>query len=133
MESLDSDMPRENNSFGNEQIRRYLSETARWGMFLAIVGYIGVGLMVLAAIFIMAAGSSIDLAPGVGVPMCMLGLVYVRLCALFFFPIYYLHQFSMKTKRGLALHDLQDMTVGFQNLKSLFKFMGIYTIVILSI
>jgi hypothetical protein len=35
-------------------------------------------------------------------------------------------------KQGLQTNDQQTVTSGFGNLKSLFKFMGIFTIVILS-
>jgi hypothetical protein len=133
MESLDSNMATENTSFINGEIRSYLAESAKWGKFLAIMGYIGIGLLILLALGMMVMGSASSLFPGMGMNMGAFGLIYVALAAFYFFPVYYLHQFSLKIKQGLTSQDSQSITIGFRNLKSLFKFMGIFTIVILSI
>jgi hypothetical protein len=87
----------------------------------------------LVAVGIMVAGNVSNLFPGVGMNVGAFGLIYIALAAFYFFPAYYLHQFSIKIKQGLSCESLQDVAAGFQNLKSLFKFMGIFTIVILSI
>ena len=133
MDSLDSNLLKDNTSFITDEVRGYLAESAKWGKFLAILGYIGVGLMLLAAVGMMAMGSASELYPGMGMNMGAFGLIYVVIAAFYFFPVYYLHQFSLKIKQGLTSEDPQSITAGFQNLKSLFKFMGIFTIVILSI
>jgi hypothetical protein len=133
MESLDSDIVRENASFISDEIKSYLIETAKWGKFLAIMGYIGIGFILLIAIGVMGMGSASQFFPGVGANIGALGLIYVAIAALYFFPVYYLHQFSLKIRQGLRSQSPQNIAVGFQNLKSLFKFMGIFTIVILSI
>jgi hypothetical protein len=133
MEGLDSNMVRENTSFINREVENYLAESAKWGKFLAIMGYIGIGLIVLVAIGVMAIGSASPLFPGMGMNMGAVGLIYIVIAAFYFFPVYYLHQFSLKIKQGLNSQDPQSITTGFQNLKSLFKFMGIFTIVIISI
>lgn len=123
MESLDS-MLRDNESFTDES-RSYLAEAAKWGTFLAIMGYIGLGLMVLMGVGIMAGGAAQSFG-GLDVDMGAFGLIYIAIAGLYFFPVYYLHQFSLKIKQA-------SYTTGFQNLKSLFKFMGILCIVMLSI
>jgi hypothetical protein len=135
MESLDSNMAGES-SFLTGEIRSYLAETARWGRFLAIMGYIGIGIILLMAIMVMGMGSVASLVPGMGMGglgIGAFGFIYVVIAAFYFFPVYYLHQFAIRIRRGLASQGLEDVTAGFQNLKSLFKFMGIFTIVILSI
>ena len=134
MESLDADMLRDNNASISGEISAYLRETAKWGMFLAIMGYVGIGLMVLMSIGVMIGGAVQSAAlGGLGISMGALGLVYLVIAVLYFFPVYYLHQFSAKMKQGLASHDSVSITSGFENLKSLFKFMGILCIVVLSI
>jgi hypothetical protein len=88
------------------------------------------------AIMVMGMGSVASLVPGMGMGglgIGAFGFIYVVIAAFYFFPVYYLHQFSIRIRRGLASQGLEDVTAGFQNLKSLFKFMGILTIVILSI
>jgi hypothetical protein len=57
MESLDSNMIRESASFINAEIKNYLAETAKWGKFLAIVGYFGIGLILIIAVGVMVMGS----------------------------------------------------------------------------
>jgi hypothetical protein len=135
MQTLDSNMANDSTSLLTGEIKNYLLETAKWGKFLAIVGYVGIGLMLVIAISIMAVGSSTSqLFPGMmGMNMGFFGLIYIVIAAFYFFPVYYLHQFSLKIAAGLSGQNSQNITVGFQNLKSLFKFMGIFTIVILSL
>jgi hypothetical protein len=43
----------ENSLIGNAEINGYLFETSKWGKFLAIIGYIGMVLLVLLGIFMM--------------------------------------------------------------------------------
>jgi hypothetical protein len=135
MESLDSNIERENISFVSGEIKDYLVETAKWGKFLAIMGYIGIGFILIMALVVMGMGSfASDIVPGMGgMNMGAFGLIYIVIGAFYFFPVYYLHQFSIKIKQGLNTPDSQSLTAGFQNLKSLFKFMGIFTLVILSL
>lgn len=136
MENLDANLRENSTSFITTEISAYLMETAKWGKFLAVMGYIGTGLLVLLGVGVTLMGGAFsELFPGGagGVNIGAVGLVYVALGALYFFPVYYLHQFSLKIKQGLTSQDSQDVTTGFQNLKSLFKFMGICAIVVLSI
>jgi hypothetical protein len=135
MDSLDANLGNENTSFITTEVRSYLTEAAKWAKFLAIVGYIMIAFILLMGVWIMTMGGlSSPLIPGMaGFNMGAFGLIYVALGAFYFFPVYYLHQFSLKIKQGLTSQNPQDVTLGFKNLKSLFKFMGVFTIVILSI
>ena len=134
MESLDSGLTTENNFSTTTEIKSYLLEAVKWGKFLAIMGYIGIGLMLLVAVGVMVAGNLFSgLTGGAGFSMGFLSIIYIAIAAFYFFPVYYLHQFSIKLKRGLNSGSLPDVTEGFQNLKSLFKFMGVFMVVILSL
>jgi hypothetical protein len=117
---------------GSREINDYLLQTSKWGKFLAIVGFVGMGLMVFIAILVMSGLSQLSRVYGEGFPMAGVGFVYVAIAAIYFFPINYLYQFSVKIKRGLQSNDASTITSGFENLKSLFKFMGVFTLVILS-
>jgi hypothetical protein len=81
----------------------------------------------------MLGGSQISRIYGEGFPMTMVGFLYLGIGAIYFFPINYLYQYSAKIKQGLQSNDSLTITSAFENLKSLFKFMGIFTIVILSL
>lgn len=116
---------------------RFLAETARWGKFLSIVGFVLCGLLVILALFMGTlmgtAFSQIEGAGLLGGGMSILvTVIYLILAVLYFFPCLYLFRFSDKMKRALVESNQVEMTSAFENLKSCFKFMGIMTIVLLS-
>jgi hypothetical protein len=122
-----------------EMSTRFLSETAKWAKFLSIIGFIVVGLIVVGAIF---AGALLSSLPGFGNSSVsamagslsiILTIIYLLVALLYFFPCLYMFRFSTKMKKAL-LENNQDMLIAsFENLKSCFKFMGIMTIVFISI
>ena len=130
MESLDSNLPREGTFFGTQEVKEYLSETTKWGKFLAIVGFVVMGLMVIGALIVALGSSQLGSVTGLGSSVGIFALIYIVVAGIYFFPVYYLFQSSVKIKQGLESQNLQVMTDGFKNLKSLFKFMGIFTIII---
>jgi hypothetical protein len=110
-------------------VRSALDIMVYWGKFLAILGYIFLGLMVI-GLLVMISNSShyyreSDLA-GVIVG-------YVIGLALYYFPTSFLYKFSDKTRNALNSDSQEDIEEGLNNLSYLFKFWGICTIVILSI
>ena len=133
MENNENKVQDEKSFISNAEINAYLSETSKWGKFLAIAGFIGMGLLIIMAIFMMFGLSRISKVPNVGFPMSMFGFLYIVFAVIYYFPVNYLYQFSVRIQQGLNSNDLQKITLGFQNLKSLFRFMGIMTIVIFSI
>jgi hypothetical protein len=133
MENLENTVQDETSIIGNKEINGYLLETSKWGKFLAIVGYIVMGILILVAIFMMLGFSKLNSLPGVKFPLGALGFVYILVGVIYYFPVTYLYRFSVQIKQGLNSKDMNTITSGYQNLKSLFKFMGIFTIVILSL
>lgn len=133
MENIENTtIPEETISLGNE-ISSYLAETTRWGKFLAIMGYIGAGLLALLGLFFMVGTSAAAALTDVDFPVGLFGLLYVALAAVYYFPSTYLYRFSVMIQKGIDSGDQQSVTGGFKNLKSLFRFMGIFTIVLLSL
>ncbi len=116
----------------------YLSETARWSRFLAIIGFIYCGLMVLCGLFI---GSIMSMfAPAMGgdstfaaAGSVFTGFLIISFALLLFFPAYYLFNFSAKLRRAVHNNDQPVLTESLKNLKSFFKFYGILVIVLLSL
>ena len=121
-------------------IRSHLSETARWAKFLSIVGFIGCGLIVLLGIFLSINFESLErrnsyyndtrVFAGLGAVM---GFVYIIGAVLYFFPCLFLFRFSNKMKASLASENQDNLNVAFQNLKILYRFKGILTIIALSL
>lgn len=117
-------------------IMGFLKETSTWTYFLSILGFIGIGLMFLFGVFfsvamrLMPGGNPYE---GLGMDMSYFGLIYIVLALLYFFPVLYLFNFSRKTKLALKTNNNDDLTAAFSNLKSHYKFMGVFAIVIISI
>lgn len=113
------------------QAEVYLREIRKWAKFLAIVGFIIMGLMAIMSIGMFAFSNVMgDAMP---FPMAGAGVFYLLFIALYCVPIYYLLQFSNKAKYALESRNTQTLTEAMLNLKSHYKFMGIFTIVILSL
>lgn len=133
MENFENIQPTENSITVNGDIKNYLLETSKWCKFLAITGYIGMGILVLIGLFVMVGFSIFNRYSHLGFPMGILGLVYIIIAVLYFFPLNYMYKFSVNLTHGFKSNNQESVNHGFENLKSLFKFMGIFTIVILSI
>ena len=133
MENLENNLPVENSMMNNMEIKSYLMEASKWGQFLAIVGYVMMGLLVLVAIVMMFAMSVVSQVAQSKFPLWMLGLVYILLAGIYYIPITYLYKFSVQMQKAIQMQNEGLLTSGFQNLKSLFKFMGIFTIVMLAL
>jgi hypothetical protein len=119
------------------QAQSYLTETAKWGKFLAIMGFIGSVIMIIIAFFIPVFLTQLppyntmssEFNSGMKVGMTIL---YLLLALLFFFPCFYLYKFSVKMQSALKMVSQENFDESLMNLKSMFKFYGIFTIIILS-
>lgn len=118
----------------------FLKEIAKWAKFLSILGFIMVGLMVLMGLFTGAimgfAGSMVphEAFEGQPNPMNMMGgfmgFFYVIIAAFYFFPVYYLYNFSSKIKSAIQLNSEVALEDALKNLKSHYKFVGIVAVII---
>ena len=112
--------------------KEFLKETAKWTKFLAILGFVGIGLMVLGSLVMLFAPSSLmsngDFPFGGKIFMMLL---YLAFAVLYYFPISYLYQFSENTKKAIENNDNNAIRDAFEFLKSHYKFMGILTIILL--
>ena len=125
--------------------KAHLGEAARWAKFLAIVGFIVCGLVVLLGIF---AGSILSSMSGqfsselggmgkmgnMGSSFgAMMAVMYIAIAILYFFPCLFLFRFANFMKAALATDDQENLNKSFQNLKIMFRYVGILTIVVLTI
>jgi hypothetical protein len=112
-----------------------LSETAKWGKFLSIVGFVFIGLIVIMAffsgIFMSFLGNSLP-----GYQAAYSGVfftVYLLIAAaIWFVPNLFLYKFSTEIKTALQTSDQDLLARAFASQKTLFKFMGIITIIYLA-
>lgn len=119
----------------NQTARDFLKETAKWAYFLSILGFIGIGLMVLLAVFAGTIFASMGTMSGLGAMGgsfgTMMGVFYFLIAALYFFPVYYLNKFSTNAKRAFRENDTEALTTSLGYLKSHYKFVGILMLSIL--
>lgn len=125
----------ETNLVINRNSLTYLTEIRKWTMFFAVLGFIAIGLMVLAA-FVVGIIASVGGAFGGFKEASVLGVlavVYLAFGALYIFPVLYLLKFSTNTRKAIEQSDSNLLSSAFLNLKSHYKFVGILTIVIFGI
>lgn len=106
-------------------------ETARkWGFFIAIFGMVIAGIIAIVAIF---ASSALSMAMGANFGSGIIIAVYLFMAVLYFIPCFYLYKFSNYLKMANQSKDALHLENAMANLKSFFKFIGIFILVILSI
>ena len=116
----------------------FLSEAAKWGKFLSVVGFIFCGLLAIASFFAprlysrMEAYQSLPAGRATGASV-VITLFYLCFAVVLFFPSLYLNKFSAKMKIALNSANQENFEESLLNLKSLLKFYGIFTIIMLSI
>jgi Family of unknown function (DUF5362) len=119
----------------------HLAEAARWARFLAIIGFVMCALLIVLGIFAGSIfsiftnryssgySSGSDMTNTFGAVFIVL---YAIIAVIYFFPCLFLFRFASLMKSALASND-QDMLNGsFQNLKKLFRYVGILTIIALA-
>lgn len=120
--------------FTNEA-KDFLATAGKWATFLSIVGFIVLGFMLIGSLSMFAMGSMLEGMGGAAGPMAgfmsgaVLGSIYLVVVVLCFFPTLFLFKFGSKAKQAVASNSTPELTQSLGNLKSYFKFMGIFTIV----
>ena len=123
-------------------IKSHLNETARWGKFLAILGFIICGLIIIIGLFFGTIFSSlVNRSPDLsyqgnmssGSFGALAAVFYIIIAVVYFFPCLFLYRFSTKMKTALNGNEQTDLTLAFQNLKSLFRYVGVITVIVLAI
>ncbi len=114
----------------------HLKETAKWGKFLGLLGFVLSGLLALVGIF---AGSMIttlmersgSTAGPVGAGT--LTMIYIIGALIYFFMSLYLYRFAVKMQAALKTTSQETFNESLSNLRMLYRMMGIIMIVYLSI
>ena len=120
--------------------KSHLSEAAKWARFLAICGFVFLGLMVVYGIFMsfvfanmMGTMSQYDSTYSTNSLKNIMGagmIIFYIVCAVIaFFPYYFLLRFANKMKAALVSNDQDSLNGSFQNLKILYRYMGILMII----
>jgi len=114
----------------------YLIKSAKWGKFLAILGFILTGLLVVGGV---AAGAILGTVSNefsnTNLPFspAIFSVIYIIIAAIYIMPVIYLNSYSNQVIKAANLGDTALMTSAFNNLKKFFTFIGIATIVIMAL
>lgn len=128
----------DNSSRGNSGLElnpraiEFLRETRKWANFLAVLGFIGLGIFVLTALFMGAVMGSLGRIGGSNFNGFMVSFVYIIIALIYFFPILYLYRFAAKLKMALNTNNNTALEASFQNLRSHYKFIGVLTIIMMA-
>ncbi len=120
----------------NERIKNDLLVSAKWGKFIAIVGYVSMGLLgIFGFVFLFGYTpfNQINQSPLFPMPFRFAGILYVIMAGIYYFPITYLYRYTTKIKEAVLSTNQDSLTESIENLSKMFKFMGIMTIVILAL
>ncbi|ADY52643.1 hypothetical protein Pedsa_2091 [Pseudopedobacter saltans DSM 12145] len=109
-------------------ISAFLMETAKWAKLVAVIIFIMAGFIALLGVFITIGGTvgSFKMVPFMG---GFLGIVYIALSLLYYFPAKYLYDFTTFVKQALYFRDQESLGYAFGRLKSHYKFIGIMAVV----
>lgn len=110
----------------------FLISTSKWANFIAIIGFVMLGLMVVFSV------STFVLSPVMGdfqdfqaipFPLYFIGIIYLIYAIIGFIPYYFLYSFAKKVRRGLESSNQSTFDSGLNNLRRLALFVGILMII----
>jgi hypothetical protein len=135
-------MEEQDNVSLNELAMDSLRVSAKWCTFLSIMGFIFIGLMLLFGLLATVSLSAISSQPEMqGLEgmnpmfgfMKYLPLLYILIAVVYFFPVYYLFKYASGMKKALNFRNSEMVADSLSYLKSHHKFLGVMTIVFISL
>jgi hypothetical protein len=120
-----------NTMYITEDSKKFLVEIAKWSKFLSIIGMLFIVLLALAALSISLVGNYIP-TQQFAIPSGLISFIYLVVALFYGFPVYYLYKAATDIKDGIEEENEILLTNGFKNLKSHYKFIGIFTLVIIA-
>lgn len=121
----------------NNRTRNYLIEIRKWTFFLSIVGFIGIAFLIVIGLFSSVLyGDMMNTLSQAQMPFDMsvfMTATYIILALIYFFPVLYLFKFSKRLKIALATKNDDKLADAIEMLKSHYKFIGVFMIIILSL
>ncbi|MFT3679753.1 MAG: DUF5362 family protein [Ferruginibacter sp.] len=125
---LQNDLTIDTDTAGN------MKESAMWGRFLGIMGFIYSGLISIMAVFMgwffeRIMPRSAGITPAAAIGGIFIGVIYFVMAVMVFFLSLYLFKFGSKAQAALKANDQESLRESFKNLKLYFRVLGIITII----
>ena len=116
-----------------EQAKKYLMEASKWANFIAIVGFIAIGLLIIMSFSIGTILASLPEGSLGGLSPKFFSFFYLIAAGIYFIPVFFLFQFGQKTKQALMQDDHNLLTFALKKLLSHYKFIGILFIIFIAL
>ncbi len=119
--------------------KSFLLTSAKWSKFIAIVGFAMIAVMLsgsLGVFFIspvLSEYQDFEMFQYLPMPFYFFGIFYILMAVIYFIPYYYLYGFSIRIKKGIQSNDQVSLNEGLKKMKQLSAFIGIVTIISLSL
>ena len=111
----------------NEGVKENLLAAAKWGNFLSIIGFIGVGLVALSGLYLLFSSTNYIIENKVK------GITYIITAVIYIFPVIYLYNFSYKMKKSILKEDQDLLLESTDYLRKFFQFCAIFLVVVFSL
>lgn len=98
---------------------RHVKEIAKWTRFLVIVGTIEMALFAIGSLFMLTEGGS----------TAYLGIIYIIIIAACCYPIKKAYDFATHMKNSALNTDNEELEKGLDDLRSILKYIGVWTII----
>jgi len=111
-----------------------LNVTRRWTTFLSVLGFILIGLIIVAGI-----ATSLFLTvfktqqTNLGIPESLLIVAFAAFGILCCFPVFFLFRFSKNIRDAIQNRNQRKLAKGFRYLRLFFAFFGILVILVISV
>jgi hypothetical protein len=134
METLDDTITKNQNLGVNTEALIHLEASRKWTMFLSVMGFVFIGIMLLTPFlflsFFRGADLPTDLPMAFPMAFSMLSLIPLLILVLiYFFPLYYLLQFSRFSRMAIVNLDDTSLAKALKYLKLHYQFMGVLVII----
>jgi hypothetical protein len=114
----------------------FLVTTAKWGKFLAILGFIVTGLLFVSGIlmsFVLGKLQDEMVPLNMPIPPIVLSIIYILIAAIYVIPVIFLNTFCNSALKAINSYSNEYLTKSLKNLKNLFVFIGVSTVIILAL
>lgn len=114
----------------DETASKNLSDAARWAKFLSIIGFVGIGLMIIICLSFQAriVDALSELLPATTNGLTFILTIMVIVAIIFGVLLYFLFRASILMKRGIETKNQEVFNNGLASLKAYFTMYGILTI-----
>ena len=118
-------------------VQKYLKTAARWAKFLALMGFVFVGLMILAGLFIGViyniTESDMMMDQEMSIPSLLLSFLYISLAVILLIPNLFMNSFANKMVKSIENRDEILLSKSFRSLKNwfLYFFLSVVVLIIL--